>query len=196
MAKYFSPEIETASRDYLHAIQSARLIKTVKRCYENIPFYKAKFDEIGLKPEDIHSIDDISKLPFTVKQDLRDHYPFGLFAVPRDELVRVHASSGTTGKQTVVGYTRGDIDRWSECVARALTAAGTTPSDYIHVSYGYGLFTAVWVFITVRRSSAQRLFPCPPATQSARFRYFRISAQMCSAALLHMLCLSQRHSKR
>lgn len=141
MAKYFSPEIETASRDYLHAIQSARLIKTVKRCYENIPFYKAKFDEMGLKPEDIHSIDDISKLPFTVKQDLRDHYPFGLFAVPRDELVRVHASSGTTGKQTVVGYTRGDIDRWSECVARALTAAGTTPSDYIHVSYGYGLFT-------------------------------------------------------
>ena len=141
MAKYFSPEIETASRDYLHAIQSARRIKTVKRCYENIPFYKAKFDEIGLKPEDIHSIDDISKLPFTVKQDLRDHYPFGLFAVPRDELVRVHASSGTTGKQTVVGYTRGDIDRWSECVARALTAAGTTPSDYIHVSYGYGLFT-------------------------------------------------------
>ena len=112
MAKYFSPEIETASRDYLHAIQSARLIKTVKRCYENIPFYKAKFDEIGLKPEDIHSIDDISKLPFTVKQDLRDHYPFGLFAVPRDELVRVHASSGTTGKQTVVGYTRGDIDRY------------------------------------------------------------------------------------
>ena len=141
MAKYFSPEIETASRDYLHAIQSARLIKTVKRCYENIPFYKAKFDEMGLKPEDIHSIDDIGKLPFTVKQDLRDHYPFGLFAVPRDELVRVHASSGTTGKQTVVGYTRGDIDRWSECVARALTAAGTTPSDYIHVSYGYGLFT-------------------------------------------------------
>ena len=89
MAKYFSPEIETASRDYLHAVQSARLIKTVKRCYENIPFYKAKFDEIGLKPEDIHSIDDISKLPFTVKQDLRDHYPFGLFAVPREELVRL-----------------------------------------------------------------------------------------------------------
>ena len=141
MAKYFSPEIETASRDYLHAIQSARLIKTVKRCYENIPFYKAKFDEIGLKPEDIHSIDDISKLPFTVKQDLGDHYPFGLFAVPREELVRVHASSGTTGKQTVVGYTRGDIDRWSECTARALTAAGATSSDYIHVSYGYGLFT-------------------------------------------------------
>ena len=141
MAKYFSPEIETASRDYLHAVQSARLIKTVKRCYENIPFYKAKFDEMGLKPEDIHSIDDISKLPFTVKQDLRDHYPFGLFAVPREELVRVHASSGTTGKQTVVGYTKGDIDRWSECTARALTAAGATSSDYVHVSYGYGLFT-------------------------------------------------------
>ena len=200
MAKYFSPEIETASRDYLHAIQSARLIKTVKRCYENIPFYKAKFDEIGLKPEDIHSIDDISKLPFTVKQDLRDHYPFGLFAVPREELVRVHASSGTTGKQTVVGYTRGDIDRWSECTARACgwtareraqrprtTSTSPTATDFSR---------AVWVFITVRRSSAQRLFPCPPATQNARFRYFRISAQMCSAALRHTLCLSQRHSKR
>ena len=137
MAKYFSPEIETASRDYLHAVQSARLIKTVKRCYENIPFYKAKFDEIGLKPEDIHSIDDISKLPFTVKQDLRDHYPFGLFAVPREELVRVHASSGTTGKQTVVGYTRGDIDR------RRRNIFGLHPRllwlRTFHGRYGYSL---------------------------------------------------------
>ena len=192
MAKYFSPEIETASRDYLHAIQSARLIKTVKRCYENIPFYKAKFDEMGLKPEDIHSIDDIGKLPFTVKQDLRDHYPFGLFAVPREELVRVHASSGTTGKQTVVGYTRVDIDRWSECAARALTAAGTTPSDYIHVSYGYGLFTGGMGI----HYSAQRLFPCPTATQSVRCRFFRISAQMYSAVLRHTLCLSQKRSTK
>ena len=141
MEKYYQPEIETASREELKKIQSERLIATVKRCYENVPFYKKKFDEIGLKPEDIKSIDDITKIPFTVKQDLRDNYPFGLFAVPKEELVRIHASSGTTGKQTVVGYTRGDIDRWSDGAARALVAAGCTTSDYVHISYGYGLFT-------------------------------------------------------
>lgn len=138
---YFNPEMELASRDYLHAIQSAKLIKMVERCYNNVPFYKKKFDEAGILPGDIKSIDDITKLPFTVKQDLRDNYPFGLFAVPREELTRVHASSGTTGKQTVVGYTRHDIDVWSDGVARALTAAGAVKNDYIHVSYGYGLFT-------------------------------------------------------
>lgn len=137
----YQPEVECASRDYLHAIQSARLIKMVKNAYENVPFYKRKFDEIGLHPEDIHSIDDLVKLPFTVKTDLRDNYPFGLFAVPQSELVRIHASSGTTGKQTVVGYTRHDIDVWAEGAARALNAAGATREDIIHVSYGYGLFT-------------------------------------------------------
>ncbi len=141
MKKYFTPEIETASREYLRAVQSARLIKMVHNCYNNVPFYKRKFDEIGLLPGDIKSIDDITKLPFTIKQDLRDNYPFGMFAVPRDELVRVHASSGTTGKQTVVGYTKGDIERWAESTARALTAMGVTKDDYIHISYGYGLFT-------------------------------------------------------
>ena len=105
------------------------------------PFIKKKFDEIGLLPGDIKTIDDITKLPFTVKQDLRDNYPFGLFAVPKDRLVRIHASSGTTGKQTVVGYTQNDIDVWAEGAARALTAAGATKTDSIHVSYGYGLFT-------------------------------------------------------
>jgi len=135
------PEIECAFRDYLHAIQSARLIRMVKNAYEHVPFYKRKLDEIGLKPEDIHSIDDVRKLPFTVKTDLRDNYPFGLFAVPQSELVRIHASSGTTGKQTVVGYTKHDIDIWAEGAARALAAAGATKEDRIHVSYGYGLFT-------------------------------------------------------
>ena len=135
------PEIECASRDYLHAVQSARLIRMVKNAYEHVPFYKKKLDAIGLKPEDIHTIDDVRKLPFTVKTDLRDNYPFGLFAVPQSELVRIHASSGTTGKQTVVGYTRHDIDIWAEGAARALAAAGATKEDRIHVSYGYGLFT-------------------------------------------------------
>lgn len=137
----FQPEIECASRDYLHAVQSARLIKMVKHAYENVPFYKQKLDECGLKPEDIHSIEDIAKLPFTVKTDLRDNYPFGLFAVPQNQLVRVHASSGTTGKQTVVGYTAHDIEVWSDGTARALSAAGATPKDFVHISYGYGLFT-------------------------------------------------------
>ena len=135
------PEIECASRDYLHAVQSARLIRMVKNAYEHVPFYKKKLDAIGLKPEDIHTIDDVRKLPFTVKTDLRDNYPFGLFAVPQSELVRIHASSGTTGKQTVVAYTRHDIDIWAEGAARALAAAGATKEDRIHVSYGYGLFT-------------------------------------------------------
>ena len=141
MDRYFNPEIETASREYLWALQSARLIKMVHNAYDHVPFYQKKFDEIGLLPGDIKTIDDITKLPFTVKQDLRDNYPFGLFAVPLDRLVRIHASSGTTGKQTVVGYTQNDIDVWAEGAARALTAAGATKTDSIHVSYGYGLFT-------------------------------------------------------
>ncbi len=141
MPKYFNPEIETASRDYLTALQSARLIKMVQNCYDNVPFYRKKFDEMGLLPGDIHSITDLPKLPFTVKQDLRDNYPFGLFAVPREKLMRIHASSGTTGKQTVVGYTKHDIEVWSEGAARAIVAAGGTKEDYVHVSYGYGLFT-------------------------------------------------------
>ncbi|MEG2677653.1 MAG: phenylacetate--CoA ligase, partial [Oscillospiraceae bacterium] len=138
---YFKPDIECAPRDYLRAVQSARLIKMVVCAYNNIPFYKQKFDEIGLLPGDIHGIEDIAKLPFTVKTDLRDNYPYGLFAVPARELVRIHASSGTTGKQTVVGYTKHDIEVWSECTARALASAGVTRDDFVHVSYGYGLFT-------------------------------------------------------
>ncbi len=141
MADKFLSKIEGATREEIKEEQSRRLRETVKRCYENVPFYKAKFDEIGLKPEDIQSIDDITKIPFTNKQDLRDNYPFGLFAVPNEELVRIHASSGTTGKQTVVGYTKGDIDRWAECAGRALYAIGTRKGDKVHVSYGYGLFT-------------------------------------------------------
>lgn len=137
----FKPEIECASRDYLHALQSARLIKMVRNAYDHVPFYKKLLDEHGVSPDDIHSIDDISKLPFTVKQDLRDNYPFGLFAVPASELQRIHASSGTTGKQTVVGYTKHDIEIWSDGAARALSAAGATKNDKVHVSYGYGLFT-------------------------------------------------------
>ncbi len=141
MSHCYNPEMECASREYMKAMQSARLIKMIYNCYNNVPFYKQKFDEIGLLPQDIKTIDDIVKLPFTYKQDLRDNYPYGLFAVPKEQLVRIHASSGTTGKQTVVGYTQNDIEVWSEGSARAIAAAGGTTSDFIHVSYGYGLFT-------------------------------------------------------
>ncbi len=137
----FKPEVECASPEEMRAIQSERLKKMVKSAYENVPFYKQKFDEMGLSPDDINSIDDITKLPFTLKTDLRDNYPFGLFAVPNTELVRIHASSGTTGKQTVVGYTKNDINIWAESAARAISATGGTKDDIVHVSYGYGLFT-------------------------------------------------------
>ena len=132
---------ECMSRDEIHHLQGKRLVKTVNHVYHNVEFYRKKMQAVGLEPGDIRSADDITKLPYTTKDDLRDTYPFGLFAVPMSEIVRVHASSGTTGKATVVGYTRHDIDVWSECVARAFTMAGLTKDDIIQVAYGYGLFT-------------------------------------------------------
>ncbi len=132
---------ECMDREELRKLQSARLVKTVDRVYHNVPFYRKKMQELGLEPGDIKGLDDLEKLPFTTKDDLRDNYPFGLFAVPQSQIVRIHASSGTTGKATVVGYTRKDLEIWSECVARALTMAGVTKDDIIQVAYGYGLFT-------------------------------------------------------
>lgn len=128
-------------RDGLSKVQGERLMETVERAYFNVPYYRHKMQEAGIGPERINSIDDISKLPFTTKNDLRDNYPFGLFAVPMSEIVRVHASSGTTGKPTVVGYTRHDISTWSEVMARTLTSAGANRDDLIQIAYGYGLFT-------------------------------------------------------
>ena len=132
---------ECMSRDEMQTLQSARLVKLVNRVYHNVEFYRKRMQAVGLEPGDINGIEDITKLPYTTKNDLRDNYPFGLFAVPREQIVRVHASSGTTGKATVVGYTRRDIDVWAECVARCLAGAGVTSKDIIQVAYGYGLFT-------------------------------------------------------
>ncbi len=137
----FQKEIECMNRDELKKLQSERLVKQVKRMYENVKLFKERMDELGLNPEDIKGIEDLQKLPFSYKKDLRDYYPYGLFAVPLKDIVRVHASSGTTGKQIVVGYTRHDLDMWSDCFARQLTAAGATDEDFVQVSYGYGLFT-------------------------------------------------------
>lgn len=133
--------VECMSREEMRKLQSIRLKKVVERVYHNTTFYRRKMQELGITPDDIQSIDDITKLPFTVKQDLRDNYPFGLMATPMSEIVRLHASSGTTGKPIVVGYTRADLSMWSEVVARCLTAYGLSKHDIIQVSYGYGLFT-------------------------------------------------------
>lgn len=141
MERYWNENMEYATKDEMKALQSFRLSQTVRKVYNNVPYYRERMEKAGVTPDDIHSVEDLKKLPFTMKQDLRDTYPYGLFAVPMEDVVRVHASSGTTGKQIVVGYTQHDLDVWSECCARALTAAGATNKDFMHVSYGYGLFT-------------------------------------------------------
>lgn len=138
---YFQKETECMPREEIKRIQSERLVWQVARMYDRVELFRKRMDEKKLKPEDIKSIDDLSKLPFSYKQDLRDYYPYGLFAEPLKNIVRTHASSGTTGKQIVVGYTRHDLEMWADCMARQLAAAGTTAEDVVQVSYGYGLFT-------------------------------------------------------
>lgn len=139
--KYWNETYECMDREGIRAVQSKRLINTVKHIYLNVPYYRQLMQKADLTPEDIKSVDDLSKLPFTTKQDLRDNYPYGLFASPLSEIVRIHASSGTTGKPTVVGYTRKDIDTWSEIMARALVCGGADKGSIVQNAYGYGLFT-------------------------------------------------------
>ncbi len=134
-------EKETLPREDLERLQLRRLQAQVERVYANVPFYRKQFEERGITPKDIRTLDDLALLPFTYKQDLRNHYPFGLFAVPKEQIVRVHASSGTTGKATVVGYTQRDLNNWADCMARSYACAGASSRDVIHNSYGYGLFT-------------------------------------------------------
>ena len=133
--------IERASRDELRALQLQRMQWSLKHAYENVPHYRRAFDARGVRPDDLRELADLAKFPFTVKSDLRDNYPFGLFAVPKERIARIHASSGTTGKPTVVGYTLADIDAWANLVARSIRAAGGRPGDMVHIAYGYGLFT-------------------------------------------------------
>ncbi len=140
----FNERVETMSRDEMKASQLARLKMVMKRAYDRVPFYRERMDAIGMKPEDIRTLKDIEKMPFTVKTDLRDHYPYGLFAEPMENIVRLHASSGTTGKPIVAGYTRDDLNNWSECIARLATAAGATKGDIAQISFGYGLFTGAF----------------------------------------------------
>ncbi|MEG1735962.1 MAG: AMP-binding protein, partial [Comamonas sp.] len=133
--------IETASRDEIETLQLQRLRWTLQHAYDHVPHYRQAFDAAGVHPADLKSLQDIARFPFTTKKDLRDNYPFGMFAVPRKQVARVHASSGTTGKPTVVGYTQNDINVWADLVARSIRAAGGRPGDMVHIAYGYGLFT-------------------------------------------------------
>ncbi len=137
----FDPDAETMPREALTALQTTQLKQTLERAYNSVPHYRKTFDAAGIKPSDLKSLADIARFPFTLKSDLRDNYPFGMFAVPREQLLRVHASSGTTGKPTVVGYTKGDLDIWADLMARSFVSAGAVPGDIVHNAYGYGLFT-------------------------------------------------------
>src|SRR5262245_58522021 len=141
MARFPLEPVEKCSRQELQKLQLERLRWSLKHAYDNVPHYRAKFDAAGVKPADCRTLDDLRRFPFTTKSDLRETYPFGMFAVPMDKVVRIHASSGTTGKPTVVGYTAKDIDTWSHLMARSIRAAGARPGDKVHVAYGYGLFT-------------------------------------------------------
>ncbi len=137
----FNMEKETMPREDIEALQLRRLQLLCQRLYANVPFYRKRFDELGITPADITSLKDLASLPFTEKQDMRNNYPYGLFAMPKESIVRIHASSGTTGKATVVGYTQRDLDNWAEMAARSLACTGATARDFVHVAYGYGLFT-------------------------------------------------------
>ena len=141
MSKYFQPEIETMPYDQLRALQNERLVKQVRHVWENVPYYRKKMEEKGVTPEDIQSVDDLHKLPFLCKDDLREAYPYGLKGMPLSDCVRIHSTSGTTGKRVVAFYTQHDIDLWDDCCARALVAAGATNEDICHIAYGFGLFT-------------------------------------------------------
>jgi phenylacetate-CoA ligase len=138
---FYNEEFETLPRPALEALQLKRLKSVLERVYASVPFYRQALDEVGVRPDDVRTLADIRKLPFTYKQDMRDSYPYGLFAAKMEDVVRIHASSGTTGKPTVVGYTRKDIDNWSDLMARSFVAAGVHKGDIIHNAYGYGLFT-------------------------------------------------------
>lgn len=141
MKHYYQPEIETMPVDQLKALQSERLVKQVQYVYDNVEFYRNKMDAAGVKPEDIHGVEDLHKLPFITKDDLKDQYPYGLLAKPLSDCVRIQSTSGTTGRRVVAFYTQHDLDLWEDCCARAIVAAGGSKDDVCHVSYGYGLFT-------------------------------------------------------
>ena len=191
----FNIDKETMPREKIREIQLSRLQDLCRRVYANVPFYRRSFDEKGIKPADVQSLDDLKFLPFTLKQDMRNNYPYGLFAVPMEMIQRIHASSGTTGKATVVGYTKRDIEMWAECAARSLAAAGATANDIVQVSYGYGLFTGGFG-LNVTNNSARPSSPCPAARPSAKSSLCATSARPCSAVRRPTPCISMTRASK
>lgn len=167
---YFQEEIETMPREELRKLQLEKMKWCVQYAYDNVPFYQKSFKEAGVEPGDLQSLEDITKFPFIMKQDMRDNYPDGLFAVPRSKVARIHASSGTTGQATVVGSTAGDLKRWGECFARGIAMCGGDENSTIQVSYGYGLFTGGLGAHYGGETAGCAVIPPPRATPSARFR--------------------------
>ena len=163
----WNPKMECADRETIRQMQLEGLKKTVKTCYERVPLYKKKFDAIGLRPEHIKTLKDIRHIPFTTSDDLKENYPFGMFAVEKEKVIRLHGSSGTTGKPKIVGYTRNDIENWSEIVARVICAAGGTAGDITQISFGYGLLPAVSACIMAWKRWAPWWFRFPAGTRNA-----------------------------
>ena len=193
----WNEEFETLPREALEALQLKRLKATVERVYETVPFYKKKFDELGVKPSHVKTLKDLQLLPFTIKNDLRDNYPFGLFSVPMEQVVRVHASSGTTGKPIVVGYTKRDIDTWAELIARTLFCAGVHRGDIVHNAYGYGLFTGgLGLHYGAEKVGASVIPRYPGAIPSGRLSSCRISGRPLSPAPPPMRCILVRWRKK
>ncbi|MDR0797324.1 MAG: AMP-binding protein, partial [Nitrososphaerota archaeon] len=157
--KYWNEKIETLPHEEIRTLQLQKLKEQVKYCYNNSTFYRKKFDTIGLKPDDIKTLNDLKKIPFTVKADLKENYPYGLVAAPSDEIVEIHASSGTTGDQIVVAYTKNDIDVWQEIMARSIYATGGRSTDIVHIAYGYGLFTGGFGFHYGTQKLGARIVP-------------------------------------
>ncbi|MDY3031298.1 MAG: phenylacetate--CoA ligase [Clostridia bacterium] len=178
----FQPEIETMSREDIRTHQLEKLKWQVKRVYENVPMYRERMDEAGVQPDDIQTLEDLAKLPFTTKQDLRDYYPFDLFAVPKKDIVRIHASSGTTGKQIVSGYTRNDLDQWANGFARQFTAAGGDKKSIVQVSYGYGLFTGGLGAHQGAEKVGAMVIPTSSGNTERQIRF------MCDLGTTHLCC--------
>ncbi|GAE86907.1 phenylacetate-coenzyme A ligase [Acetivibrio straminisolvens JCM 21531] len=193
--QYWNPSCECMSREEMVKLQTERLIETVKRIYHNVPAYREKMQKKGIEPGDIKTLDDLKKLPFTYKDDLRDTYPYGMFAAPLSEIVRIHASSGTTGKQTVVGYTRKDIDTWSEVTARTLVSAGADKNSLIQVAYGYGLFTGgLGIHYGAERIGAS-VIPISGGNTKRQIQIMKDFGTTLLACTLHMLCIWQKKWK-
>lgn len=182
MGKYFQPDIECMDREAIREHQLEKLKWQVKRIYENVQMYRERMDEAGVKPDDIQTLEDIAKLPFTTKQDLRDYYPFQLFAVPKRDIVRIQASSGTTGKQIVAGYTRGDLEQWSNGFARQLAAAGADERSRVQVSYGYGLFTGGLGAHQGAEKIGAMVIPTSSGNTERQIRF------MCDLGTTHLCC--------